>query len=640
MRNSAFLAAALTAMLAHLAGAQTPAPAAVDHYRNIHVAVYARAQEVSRMKDAQWLQQSWDVISRSVKVNKIYLESHRDRLLVDGETLEKAKAFFAARGVQTFGGITWTRNEGNRFETFCYANPTDRAWVKHVAEETARHFDNIILDDFFFTNCKAEEEILAKGSRTWAQYRVARLREVARDLIVGAARKVNPNVHVVIKFPNWYEHFHDMGFDLVQEPYLYDGVYTGTETRDPILSAQHLQAYNGYSIFRYFDNLRPGFNHGGWVDPPGVRTLDNYVEQLWVTLFAKAPEITLFDYRQLLGAFSQTMRGSWQSGEATSFSFDAMIRGYYGAAGANAPPPTYAAPAGRALQSVDGVIGQLGRPLGVAVYRPFESLGEDFLPSFLGMIGIPIDLQPHFPTSAHTVLLTQDAAADPKLVDTIEAQVRAGGNVIITSGLLGKLQSRGIERVANLYLSGQDALVRSFLDGRATVDIREPMLIPQVRFITNDTWELASSVAGDNGFPMLTDSQYGKGHLFVLTIPNNAADLYRLPAAILDSYRRTAGADLAVRLTDGPAKVALYEYDNGTFVVESFNDEAVSVQVSVPASVAMLRNLESGTVVAKQPPGPVPGFSIFAAPEPASSRFMLRIPAHSYAAFATDAAAR
>ena len=240
------------------------------------------------------------------------------------------------------------------------------------------------------------------------------------------------------------------------------------------------------------------------------------------------------------------------------------------------------------------MIGRLGRPVGVALYRPFNSLGEDFLPSFLGMIGIPIDLQPRFPTSAQTVLLTQDAAADPKIVDLIEAHVRAGGNIVITSGLLGKLQSRGIDRIANLYLTGPDALVKSFLNGRTPLDIGEPMLIPQVHFITNDTWELASSVAGDNGFPMVTDSQYGKGHLFVITIPNNAADLYRLPAAILDIYRRTAAADLAVRLADGPSKVALYEYDNGTLIVESFNDAAVTVQVAVPATFDVLRNLETG----------------------------------------------
>jgi hypothetical protein len=641
MRSTAraFLAAALPALVVSRALAQAPAPAAAppEHYRNIKVAVYARAQEVDKMKDAQWLQQSWDVISRAVKVDKVYVESHRDGLLVDGATLEKAKAFFAAHGVQTFGGITWTRNESNRFETFCYSNAADRAWVRHVAEETARHFDDIILDDFFFTSCKSEEEIRAKGTRPWAQYRIERMREVARDLVIGAARAVNPRVRVVIKFPNWYQHFQDMGFDLEQEPYLFNGVYTGTETRDPIASAQHLQAYNGYAIFRYFDNLRPGFNHGGWVDPPGVRSLDNYAEQLWVTLFAKAPEITLFDYRQLLGAFNPALRGTWQGAEATSFSYDAMISDYYAAAGIGAPAPTYAVPAGAALQHVDRVVGQLGRPQGVAVYRPFGSLGEDFLPSFLGMVGIPIELQPHFPSHAHTVLLTQDAAADPKLVDLIENQVREGGNVIITSGLLGKLQSRGIDRIANLYLSGPDALVKSFLAGRASVDIGEPMLIPQVHFITNDTWELASSVAGDNGFPMVTDSPYGKGHLFVITIPNNAADLYRLPPAILDTYRQITSADLPVHLA-GAAKVALYEYDNGTLIVESFNDQAVTVQVAVPANFDTLRNLETGEAVPKLPATPARS-SFTAAPEPPASRFTVRIAPHSYLAFALDNAA-
>jgi hypothetical protein len=622
MRLAAALLASLAAAAAVAQTPRSPGPMA-DHYRNFSVAVYARAYEVDRMKDDQWLQQSWAVISHAVKVNKVYLETHRDTLLVDGGTLEKAKAFFAARGIQTFGGITWTRNERNRFETFCYANAADRAWVKHVAEETARHFDNIILDDFFFTSCKSEEEIKARGKRSWSTYRIERMREVARNLVLGAARKINPRVRIVIKFPNWYEHFQDMGFDLAQEPFLYDGVYTGTETRDPVASAQHLQAYNGYSSFRYFENLRPGFNHGGWVDPPGVRSLDNYAEQIWVTLFAKAPEITLFDYRQLLGPFSVELRGAWQGSADTSFNYDAMMRGYYGGAGAAAPAPTYAVPAGTALEHVDALIGQLGQPVGVAVYRPAASLGEDFLPSFLGMIGIPIDLQPHFPTGAHTILLTQDAADDPKIVDLIEQQVRAGGSVLITSGLLGKLQSRGIERLANLSLTGRDALVKSFLNGRSVTDIGEPMLIPQVHYITNDTWELASSIAGDNGFPMVTDSPYGKGHLFVITIPNNFADLYRLPASVLNVYRHEASADLPVRLADGPAKVALYEYDNGAFVLESFNDEPVTVQVVAPDPVVTLRNLATGAVLQKLPP---------VAP---AARFSVTIPAHSYMAFST-----
>jgi hypothetical protein len=40
---------------------------------------------------------------------KVYLETRRDTLLVDTDTLEKARAFFADRGIRTFGGITWRR---------------------------------------------------------------------------------------------------------------------------------------------------------------------------------------------------------------------------------------------------------------------------------------------------------------------------------------------------------------------------------------------------------------------------------------------------------------------------------------------------------------------------------------------------
>ena len=35
--------------------------------------------------------------------------------------------------------------------------------MKHVSEFTAKHFDEIILDDFFFANTKTHSDIAAKG---------------------------------------------------------------------------------------------------------------------------------------------------------------------------------------------------------------------------------------------------------------------------------------------------------------------------------------------------------------------------------------------------------------------------------------------------------------------------------------------
>ena len=77
-------------------------------------------------------------------------------------------------------------------------------------------------------------------------------------------------------------------------PQLFDGVWAGTETRDPA-GNQHLQNYLSYNIIRYFDNLRPGYNGGGWVDVGGLNMgMDRYAEQLHLTMLAKAPEIILF----------------------------------------------------------------------------------------------------------------------------------------------------------------------------------------------------------------------------------------------------------------------------------------------------------------------------------------------------------
>ncbi|MBO7371546.1 MAG: hypothetical protein J6U34_03460, partial [Bacteroidales bacterium] len=135
-------------------------------HKNFKVSVYVRAFEVEKMKDARWLDSTWTIISGQLDVDKIYLETHRDMHLVDDRTLEQAKAYFQKKGIEVAGGITYTISEPNDFETFSYSNPEDRALVQKVAEHTARHFDEFLLDDFFFTSSKKDVEIDAKGSKS------------------------------------------------------------------------------------------------------------------------------------------------------------------------------------------------------------------------------------------------------------------------------------------------------------------------------------------------------------------------------------------------------------------------------------------------------------------------------------------
>ncbi|HEU4484716.1 MAG TPA: hypothetical protein VFR96_04440 [Povalibacter sp.] len=563
--------------------AALPAPA----YDNFKVAVYCRAYEVKEMADPAWLEARWQELSSQVHVDKVYLESHRDLLIVDDATLEAAKAFFARHGVKTAGGITFTINERNRFETFSYADPEHRRKVREIIEHTARHFDEIVLDDFFFTSAKSQFDIDAKGSRNWTQYRLQLMTDAAQTLIVEPARKINPRVKVIIKYPNWYEHFQSLGFDLEHGPQIFAGIYTGTETRDAQVSSQHLQPYLSYSIMRYFANVAPGRNGGGWVDTGGARYYDRYAEQLWLTLFARAaPEITLFDIRQMHYPLDDKHRAPWQNG-GTSFNYAALANPAKGSNSKAAAGTSYARVAGVSFEAVDGVLSALGRPIGLQSYRPFNSTGEDFLETYLGMIGIPVEMVTRFPADERNVLLTAHAAADPGIVAKIEASVRSGNHVIITSGLLKALQSRGLDHIAEIEDTGRVALARTFRTGFATVtEGDKAILIPQVGYRTNDSWELVSALDGDNGWPVLHDADYGKGQLQVLTVPENFADLYHYPQAALDEIRRVVTSNLPVRL-EAPAKVSLFVYDNDTFVVHNFRDEAVEVRAVMNSGTAI-----------------------------------------------------
>lgn len=162
------------------------------------------------------------------------------------------------------------------------------------------------------------------------------------------------------------------------------------------------------------------------------------------------------------------------------------------------------------------VVSQLGNPLGIKSYKCYHTQGDDFLQNYLGMIGLPMDMVSEFPTDQKVVLLTEQAKSDPDLVKKIDAQLRRGGDVVITSGLLEAIPDK-IAQFAELTIDGK-ALVNDF-------------------------------------------GRYGKSDKDIL----------------INQIRTVLGRDLKARL-EGPAKVSLFVYDNDKVIVESFLDEPVSVK--------------------------------------------------------------
>lgn len=607
-------------------------------YTNFDVAIYIPVRVVQSFANGEKLSNEWRRISSQMKVDKVYIEVQRDRQLATDDLLEQVKRFFLDRGVRVAGGMALSDGGRGQFHSFCYTDPGDREFIRGAVELGARHFDELIQDDFFFVNTKTDSDIAAKGDRSWAQFRLDLMDEAAENLIIKPARAVNPKIKLIIKFPNWYEHFQGLGYDLDKEPKLFDQIYTGTETRDPEITDQNLQAYESYQIMRYFENIAPGRNGGGWVDTYNIRYADRYAEQLWDTMFAGARQMMLFEWSGMLRAIPPGERDAWRNLH-TSFDYDEI------AAASNGPASPVEVTAARiasySLDQADRVVGKLGNPIGIAAYKPYQSTGEDFLHNYFGMIGIPIDLHPEFPTNANLVLLTESAKFDPEIVTKIKNQLLAGKSVVITSGLLRALQGKGIEDVVEVRYTDRKISARRYWTGFGAGDgfilpdgENADILFPEIDFLTNDAWALVRAMAEGRGYPLLLMDRYSKGVLYIWTIPENFNDLYRLPVEVTTGLRNYIMRGFPVQL-DGPGQVALFAYDNKTFIVESFLPKEVNVKLSVATPSAKLRNLVTGSEIDGQ--SSQAGFgrgSDRYRDKPAS--FTLRLLPHSYSAFSIE----
>jgi hypothetical protein len=524
-----------------------------SNYKNFKTAIYCPANDIDKMADLDWLEKNYKLLDRYLNIDKVYLETFRGGNTVERGKMLKVKKFFQDRGVKTSGGITYVWKGDRKYESFCISDPEHRKKIMEIAEYTASLFDEIILDDFWFINTKCESSIEAKGDKSWTQFRLDEMEKASTELIIDPAKKINPKVKVIIKYPNWYDHFQNCGFNLEKQPKLFDGIYTGTETRDPVYTDQHLQPYESYAIMRYFENIAPGRNGGGWVDPYQRRTLDRYAEQINLTMFAKAKEITLFCFSSLIEEIYNN------DGSFSSFSPVAPVAGY-------------------SLDKVDIFLNKLGNPVGIKSYKPYHSSGEDFLPNYIGMLGIPMDITPDFPYDEKLIFLTEQASFDKDILKKIKGQLKSGKDVVITSGLYRAMQGKGIEDILELEYTDKKALVRQFYDFNDVYTSENYITIPQIRYATNDSWELLTGLDSGVGYPILLRAAYGKGMLYVLTIPDNFGELDEFPKEILTGIKKVLMKNLFV-YTASSSDVCLFTYDNNTFIIQSFKEHNSDVKI-------------------------------------------------------------
>src|SRR5476651_1188635 len=174
------------------------------------------------------------------------------------------------------------------------------------------------------------------------------------------------------------------------------------------------------------------------------------------------------------------------------------------------------------------------------------------------------------------------------------------------------MKGKGIEDICELETSGATVAVRRFtFAGGPGAPFRgrgmsprdgEPdpfaaardIFIPEIKYaniLTHDAWGDALGIsAGGTTFPVVLSCDYSKGKFYVLTIPNDPADLYALPSGVLSVIRAALGSAEPVRIDNAPAQVALFRYDNNTFIVQNYLATAAEVTVSVAGTKGQIQD--------------------------------------------------
>ncbi len=549
-------------------------------YRHFSLASYMYAYYAAHAEDAE-IRRGMETYLQHVPLRKVYLENHRATTDIPVPRLKEIKALLEEYGVKVSGGITSTvlvddRQKPSLFDTFCYTDPLHRLEYLRIVREAAEVFDEIILDDFFFTSCRCSLCIAAKGKQSWKDFRQRQMKEFSEE-IVAEAHRVHPGLNFIIKYPNWYESHQATGYNPGIQKDIFDMIYTGTETREPFYASQHLQRYASYSAMRLLENAAPSRNGGGWIDLGGsADNLSRFAEQAEFSFLGGARELTLFNFPSLLTSPALPM-------------LDPVLR------------------------RVDDFLDRAGQPVGTAVWEPFDAEGEDQLCSYLGMCGAALELTPSFPEKAPAILLTQRAACVPDAVEKLEAYVAGGGTAIITVGFLRETYDRRIRdmtsvRLTNRHVSGSRYMI-DFCDydyaGIRYAQGTERVLFEALDYKTNATWADILMLSGEDNFPVLTEDFYGSGRLLILNVPENFADLYRLPAEVIGAVNSVLAAGQPFYLSAEP-KWSLIRYDNDVCCLHSFRPMLSHAEIVVRGDCGGLQDLETGTVYrgARSLPGP------------------------------------
>jgi len=507
---------------------------------------------------------------RELCVTKVYLETYRSGHRSQDALLRQAKEFFLKEGFDVGGCITPTA--GGDFGTsssgsktwLCYSSEKTRADMAEITAYTATLFDEVMFDDFLCTACRCDTCRKLKKDATWSEFRLRQMTDFSREFILKPAHTANPNAKIIIKYPQWYDKFHDMGYAARAESDAFDYVWIGTETRNPDTPRfGFVEPYESYFIYRWLGSVAAKKTRGGWFDVYDC-TPRNYVHQAYQTVLAGAREILLFNfYETVLAEKNQSLMTPFKANLPRLYELAEMIRGK--------------------------------RPRGIHAYKPVNSdaATEDFIFDYIGMLGIPLVPCCEFPTDARSLLLTTHATTDAGIVRKVRRHVASGGSLVATPGFLRVLATKrdmtalfGWSRIPD---KEKTVTVQTFDVAGRVCTSEEPIeivLLPQ----PSDASTIVSAVLDDGAkVPVLTVRRTDAGGRAITVnlrthdtgpslLMNNRVSFLKLPAEVVNKMREAVLPPIGLEMV-APARVGLYPFSDNLLVLYNYNDRPLSARL-------------------------------------------------------------
>ncbi len=528
---------------------------------DLRLGIYITAHAINNLLATEAGRREAISIFRANGITKAYIETYRVGLLIEKSLLEKVRDSFLENGIDVAGGIAtlpggdYGVKQDGPLTWFNWQNPKTQNDLVEIMKMSAEVFDEFIVDDFFCTSDTSVESKSAKGDKSWSQYRRDMLTKIASDVIIEPARKVNPDIKIIIKYPQWYDRFHLFGYELAREPQLFDKVWVGTESRGQYTQRYgFVQPYEGFVNYRWIKDITGEKIGGAWFDH-GDCDENDFIEQAYQSVLAGAKEIVIFNYFDFVNGH--------KGHHLLRYQFEQL--------------------ADLAKNVAENPV------VGVAGYKPINSDagGDLYIMDFIGTLGIPLVPVHQYPDDAKVIFLPTQAAADKEILSKVENSLSKGSTIIFTTGFLANAaDGEKLTELAGVKypvkISPQKA-THIIIDHK-NVPIEKGLDIESNVIVTNGNSLLTAASA--SRIPFLIKSKNSNSNIYTLnthTFSQKDFDkvgevllcprplgLLDLPKSWANTIRESFVSGLEFQL-DAPTRIALQPLGKTGWVIHNYN---------------------------------------------------------------------